>query len=53
LIVPLEPLDMRIPLEGEDMSHDTIEEVAIVADHQRASREGEERLFQRAKSIDI
>ncbi len=38
LIIAVAPDDLAIPLEGEDVGRDPVEEPTIVADHDRASR---------------
>src|SRR5687767_9077147 len=39
LVVPLEPHDLRVPFEGEDVRRDAVEEPAVVGDDDRAPRE--------------
>src|ERR1700734_1484164 len=53
LIVPLEPDDLGVALEGENVSRDSIEEPAIVRDDHRAAREGHQCILERAQSLDI
>jgi len=38
-VVPVEPDDPAVPLEGEDVGGDPVEEPAVVADHHHAARE--------------
>src|SRR5450631_1655300 len=51
--VALEPLDVAITLEREDVRRDAIEEPAIVADHDRAAREPLEAVLERAQRVDV
>ena len=53
LEIALEPLDMAIALEGQDMGGDAIEEPAVMADDHGAAGEILQRLFQRAQRVDI
>src|SRR5450631_1268868 len=53
LIVAFEPEDLRVALEGEDMSCDAVKEPAIVRDDDRATRERDQRIFERAQRFDI
>src|SRR5207248_7563116 len=46
LVVALEPDDAAVALEGEDVGRDTIEEPAVVADHDRAAGEVDEPILQ-------
>ena len=46
-VVSVEPDDTAIALEGQDVSRNSIEEPAVVADHYGATREIVERLFER------
>src|SRR5579862_3131816 len=43
LIVPFEPLDVTVALEGEDVRRDAIEEPAVVRDHDHAAGKAEQR----------
>src|SRR5690242_4648485 len=52
-VIALEPHDLRVALEGEDMSGDTVEEPAIMRDHHRTAGEGEQRLLQSAQRLDV
>src|SRR5687767_12161144 len=47
-VVPLEPHDLGVPLEREDVRRDAVEEPAIVGDHDGTSREIDERILERA-----
>src|SRR6185437_6953613 len=53
LIVAFEPVDLRVALEGEDMRGDAVEKPAIVRDHDRAAREGHQRILQSAQRFDV
>src|SRR6185312_14004169 len=53
LIVALEPDDLRVALEGEDVGRDAIEEPAVVGDHDGASRKAEQRLLERTQRLDV
>src|SRR5215210_1439122 len=53
LLAPLEPRHLALPLEGEDVRRDPIEEPAIVADHDGAAGEVEQRLLEGAERVDI
>src|ERR1700683_769043 len=53
LEITLEPLDMAVAFEGQDMGGDTIEEPAVMADDDRAAGEILQRLFQRTQRVDI
>ena len=53
LVVPLEPLHVAVPLEGEHVRRDAIEEPAIVADHHRAARVVQQRFFERPQRIHV
>jgi hypothetical protein len=44
-VIALEPGHLGIPLEGQDVGGDAVQEPAIVADHHHAAREGEDGLF--------
>src|SRR3546814_10902953 len=52
-VVALEPLDVAVALEREDVGRDPVEEPAIVADHHRAAGEVEQRILECAPRIDI
>ena len=49
----LEPGGLRIALEREDVRRDAVEEPAIVGDHHCATREVEQRVFERAQRVDV
>ena len=51
--VALEPLDVAVALEREDVRRDAIEEPAIVADHHRAARELLEAVLERTQRVDV
>ena len=53
LVIALEPFDMAVAFEGQDMRRDPVEEPAVVADDDGAAGEIVERLFQRAKRVDV
>ena len=53
LVITLEPNDFAITLESQDVSRDSIEEPAIVADNDRATREIKESLLKSSESIHI
>jgi PAS domain-containing protein len=48
LVVPLEPRDLAVALEREDVRRDSIEEPAIVGDDHGAAGERQQRVFERA-----
>src|SRR6185312_3300958 len=53
LEIALEPFDVAVALEREDVGGDTVEEPAIVADDDGAAGKILERLFQRAQRVDV
>src|SRR5918993_3647160 len=53
LVVALEPHHLAVPFEGEHVRRDAVEEPAIVADHDGAAGEREQRLLQRAQRVDV
>jgi hypothetical protein len=53
LVVALEPHDLAVALEGEDVRRDAVEEPAIVADDDGAAREVEQGLLERAQRVDV
>src|SRR5207253_1675702 len=53
LVVALEPDDAALALEGEDVGGDAVEEPAVVADDDRAAREVDERVLERAQRVDV
>ena len=52
-VVAIKILDVAIALESEDVRRDAVEEPPIVADHDRAPREAEQRFLQRAQCVDV
>src|SRR5436309_2765219 len=46
LVVALEPDHPAVPLEGQHVSGDAVQEPAVVADHHHAAGEGEHRLLE-------
>src|SRR6266568_6240487 len=53
LEVALEPFDMAVALEGEDVGRDAVEEPAIMADDDGAAGEILQRLFECAQRVDV
>src|ERR1035437_6889094 len=53
LVVALVPDDLAVALEREHVRRDAVEEPAVVADDDGAAAEREERLFERAKRVDV
>src|SRR3954471_3151787 len=53
LEIALEPFDMAVALERQDMRGDAVEEPAVVADDDGAAGKFLQRLFQRAQRIDV
>src|SRR5882757_1489570 len=53
LVVALEPDDAAVALECEHVRRDAIEEPAVVADHDRAAGELQQRDFERAERVDV
>ena len=53
LVAALEPRHLAVALEREDVRRDPVEEPAIMADHDRAAREVEQRLLERAQRVDV
>src|SRR5688572_17187817 len=51
--VPLEPHDFRVPLERENVRRDPVEKPPIVRDDDRAPRELQQRLLERAQRVDV
>ena len=51
--VALEPLDMRVALEGQDVRGDAVQEEAVVRDDDGAAGVVGERVFQRAQGLDV
>src|SRR5262245_65759394 len=53
LVVAFEPHDPALALEGEHVGRDAIEEPAVVADDDRAAREGQEGVLECAQRVDV
>ena len=53
LVVPLEPDDLAVAFEREHVRRDAVEEPAIVADHDRAAGEVQQRLLERTQRVDV
>src|SRR3954464_13751938 len=53
LVVPLEPDHLAVSLEGEHVRGDAVEEPAVVADHDRAAGEVEQRFLERTQRVDV
>src|SRR5438093_12241082 len=53
LVVALEPAHATVALEDEQVCRDAVEEPAVVADNDDASREIEQRFFERAQRVDV
>ena len=51
--VALEPADLAVALEGEDVGRDPVEEPAIVADDDGAARERLEAGLERPERVDV
>src|SRR5690348_9371669 len=49
----LEPDRLAVAFESEDVRRDAVEEPAVVRDHDRAARELEQRLLERAQRVDV
>src|SRR5581483_11023092 len=49
----LVPDRLAVPLEGEDVGRDAVEEPAVVRDHDGAAGELEQRLLERAQRVDV
>src|SRR5690606_23035319 len=52
-IVALEELHVRITLERQNVRGDTVQEPAIVADHQRHARELQQRILERTQRLHV
>ena len=52
-VVALEPDDLAVAFEGEQVGRDPVEEPAVVADHDRAAGELQERVLERAQGVDV
>src|SRR5829696_4768255 len=53
LEIALEPDDLRVALEGQDVGRDAVQEPAVVRDDHRAAGEREQRLLERAQGVDV
>src|ERR1700704_2964484 len=53
LEVALEPLDMALPLEGQHVGRDAVEEPAVMADDDGAAGEILQRLLERPQGVDV
>ena len=53
LVVALEPLDVAVAFEGQDVGRDAVEEPAVVGNHHGAAGEGHQRVFQRAQGVHV
>ena len=53
LVVSLEPHDLAVPLEGEHVRGEAIEEPAVVADDHCAPGKRQQRLLERAQRVDV
>src|SRR4029077_17624141 len=53
LVVAFEPDRLTLALEGEDVRGDPVEEPAVVADHDRAAAELEQRLFEGPQRVHV
>src|SRR6056297_433788 len=51
--VALEPLDVAVALEGEDVGAEPVHEPAVVADHHGAAGELLQRVLERAQRLDV
>ena len=51
--VALEPADLAVALEGEDVGRDPVQEPAVVADDDDAAGEGLEAGLQRPERVDV
>src|SRR4051794_39722733 len=51
--IALEPLDVALALEGEDVGRDAVQEPAVVADDDRAAGVVLERFLQRPQGVDV
>src|SRR6516165_4916617 len=52
-VVALEPDNLAVALEGEDVGGDAVEKPAVVGDDDRAAGKVEQRLLERAQCVDI
>src|SRR5215208_5857811 len=53
LEIALEPFDLGVALEGEDVGGEAVEEEAVVADDHRAAGEILQRVLERAQGFDV
>src|SRR5438477_8370313 len=53
LIIPFEPHDLAVALEGEHVRRDAVEEPAVVCDDQGAACEAQQRLLEGPQRVDI
>ena len=53
LEVALEPFDVAVALERQDVGRDAVEEPAIVRDHHDAAGESEQGILERAQRVDV
>src|SRR6516162_6703903 len=53
LVIALEPDDLAVAFERKHVRRDPIEEPAIVADHDGAAGEIDQRFFERAQRVDV
>ena len=51
--IALEPFDLAVALESEDVGGEAVEEEAVVADHHGAAGEILERVLERAQGLDV
>ena len=52
-VVSVEPLDVGVPLEGQDVCGDSVQEPAVMADDDGGTREVEKGVLQTTQRIDI
>jgi hypothetical protein len=53
LVVALEPDHLAVALERQHVGGDAVQEPAVVADHDGAAREADERLLERAQRVHV
>src|SRR5580704_6465579 len=53
LVVPLEPNDLRVAFESENVGRNPVEEPAVVRDDHGAAGEGHQRLLERTQRLDV
>src|ERR1051326_1017217 len=51
--VALEPADLAVALEGQDVGRDAIQEPAVVGDDHRTAGEAQQRLLEGAQRVDV